>query len=121
MPSNKRSSGRQPLVENDTIDQTNGESPAEPAGGETRGGDQPAASKAADQPPPARASEPSAPPRGADSGGGPRNDAPPARQGESGAPAREEGRRGRGLNITDLKDKSIQQLTQIAKDLNVAG
>ena len=31
------------------------------------------------------------------------------------------GRRGRGLNITDLKDKSIQQLTQIAKDLNVAG
>jgi transcription termination factor Rho len=121
MPSNKRSSGRQPLVENDTIDQTNGESPAEPAGGETRGVDQPAASKAADQPPPARASEPSAPPRGADSGGGPRNDAPPARQGESGAPAREEGRRGRGLNITDLKDKSIQQLTQIAKDLNVAG
>ena len=30
-----------------------------------------------------------------------------------------EGRR--GLNITDLKDKSIQQLTQIAKDLSVAG
>ena len=27
----------------------------------------------------------------------------------------------RGLNITDLKDKSIQKLTQIAKDLNVAG
>ena len=33
----------------------------------------------------------------------------------------DEGRRGRGLNITDLKDKSIQELTQIAKDLNVAG
>src|SRR5918996_4054839 len=32
-----------------------------------------------------------------------------------------DGRRGQGLNITDLKDKSIQQLTQIAKDLNVAG
>jgi transcription termination factor Rho len=31
-----------------------------------------------------------------------------------------EGRR-QGLNITELKDKSIQQLTQIAKDLNVAG
>ena len=30
-------------------------------------------------------------------------------------------RRGPGLNITELKDKSIQQLTQIAKDLNVAG
>ena len=34
---------------------------------------------------------------------------------------RGDGRRGAGLNITDLKDKSIQQLTQIAKDLNVAG
>ncbi len=32
-----------------------------------------------------------------------------------------EGRRGQGLNITELKDKSIQQLTQIAKDLAVAG
>ena len=32
-----------------------------------------------------------------------------------------EGRRGQGLNITELKDKSIQQLTQIAKDLTVAG
>ena len=29
--------------------------------------------------------------------------------------------RGAGLNITELKDKSIQQLTQIAKDLTVAG
>jgi transcription termination factor Rho len=28
---------------------------------------------------------------------------------------------GSGLNITDLKDMSIQMLTQIAKDLNVAG
>jgi transcription termination factor Rho len=35
-------------------------------------------------------------------------------------PQRGDGGR-RGLNITDLKDKSIQQLTQIAKDLNVAG
>src|SRR4051794_19115321 len=33
----------------------------------------------------------------------------------------DDGRRERGLNINDLKDKSIQQLTQIAKDLNVAG
>jgi transcription termination factor Rho len=37
------------------------------------------------------------------------------------SPAPEDGRRGRGLNINDLKDKSIQQLTQIAKDLTVAG
>jgi transcription termination factor Rho len=33
----------------------------------------------------------------------------------------EEGRRGQGLSITELKDKGIQQLTQIAKDLTVAG
>src|SRR5262249_5972258 len=30
-------------------------------------------------------------------------------------------RRAEGLNITDLKDMSIQKLTQIAKDMNVAG
>jgi transcription termination factor Rho len=45
-------------------------------------------------------------------------------QGESqgmDAPAPPRGDNRRGLNITDLKDKSIQQLTQIAKDLNVAG
>ena len=30
-------------------------------------------------------------------------------------------RSGEGLNITELKDMSIQKLTQIAKDLNVAG
>jgi transcription termination factor Rho len=32
-----------------------------------------------------------------------------------------EKRRQEGLNITDLKDMSIQRLTQVAKDLNVAG
>jgi transcription termination factor Rho len=44
------------------------------------------------------------------------------RQGHDGQgrPQGGEGRR-QGLNITELKDKSIQQLTQIAKDLNVAG
>jgi transcription termination factor Rho len=45
-------------------------------------------------------------------------------QGESqgmDAPAPQRGDSRRGRNITDLKDKSIQQLTQIAKDLNVAG
>ncbi len=36
-------------------------------------------------------------------------------------PDRQEQRRGPGLNITELKDKSIQDLTQIAKDLAVAG
>ncbi len=33
----------------------------------------------------------------------------------------EDGRREKGLNITELKDMSIQKLTQIGKDLNVAG
>ena len=33
----------------------------------------------------------------------------------------EEPRRGKGLNITELKDMPIPKLTQVAKDLNVAG
>ena len=37
------------------------------------------------------------------------------------APVGEGGRKGDRLNINDLKDMSIQKLTQIAKDLNVAG
>ncbi len=35
--------------------------------------------------------------------------------------ARSQGRRGDGLNIGELKDMSIQSLTQVAKDLTVAG
>src|SRR5690349_23127702 len=35
--------------------------------------------------------------------------------------AQQQQQRARGLNITDLKDMSIQKLTQIAKDLNVGG
>ena len=50
----------------------------------------------------------------------PSQQASPPRPGGAGGGA-EEARRGRGLNINDLKDKSIQQLTQIAKDLNVVG
>src|SRR5262249_4359055 len=34
---------------------------------------------------------------------------------------REEGRREKGLNITELKDMPVPRLTQIAKDLNGAG
>jgi transcription termination factor Rho len=37
------------------------------------------------------------------------------------APAPRPGPPGQGLNITDLKDLSIQKLTQIAKDMNVTG
>src|ERR1700693_2727849 len=43
--------------------------------------------------------------------------APKAVAATTGAPRRGDG----GLNITDLKDMSIQKLTQIAKDMTVAG
>jgi transcription termination factor Rho len=49
---------------------------------------------------------------------------PPAEPAAAPAPApaqRREGGRPQGLNIAELKDMSIQKLTQIAKDLNVAG
>ena len=42
---------------------------------------------------------------------------PPQQQGQQGQGQR----RGEGLNIGELKDMSIQKLTQIAKELNVAG
>ena len=93
MPSNKRTA-RQPVVDNDAIEPINGESA-------------PAEEPVETAPPSGRAEAP-----------------PPARAGDAAAPranANEEARRARGLNITDLKDMSIQKLTQIAKDLTVAG
>src|ERR1051325_6458617 len=42
---------------------------------------------------------------------------PPAPQNQQG----QQSRRGEGLNIGELKEMSIQKLTQIAKELNVAG
>jgi transcription termination factor Rho len=53
--------------------------------------------------------------------GGQRQDAPRPEGQQRQQDQRQDQRRGQGLNITELKDKSIQQLTQIAKDLNVAG
>jgi transcription termination factor Rho len=89
---NKRTPGRQPADQVATADQPNGEqAPQETA-----------------------AAAPEAQPAG-QAQQAPPQPAPPQQRGG------EEGRRGRGLNINDLKDKSIQQLTQIAKDLNVAG
>jgi len=44
----------------------------------------------------------------------------PAQPGQPGQPGQPR-RPGEGLNITDLKDLSIQKLTQIAKDMTVAG
>ncbi len=65
------------------------------------------------------------PPRAADASprpeGGQRQEAPRPEGGQRPHDQRQEQRRGPGLNITELKDKSIQQLTQIAKDLTVAG
>ncbi len=45
---------------------------------------------------------------------------PPGAQAGSEAPPRQ-GKQAPALNINDLKDMSIQKLTQVAKDLNVAG
>jgi len=51
--------------------------------------------------------------------------APPPPQQQQGRPPQHgqqgQGRRGEGLNIGELKEMSIQKLTQIAKELNVAG
>src|SRR6266404_2586304 len=50
------------------------------------------------------------------------SDVPPASETTVEQPKAGQPRRpGEGLNITDLKDMSIQKLTQIAKELNVAG
>ncbi|MFH1690684.1 MAG: transcription termination factor Rho [Candidatus Eisenbacteria bacterium] len=46
---------------------------------------------------------------------------PETQSGGAAETAKSQGRRSDGLNIGELKDMSIQRLTQIAKDLNVAG
>jgi transcription termination factor Rho len=46
---------------------------------------------------------------------------PQAQQQQPQPQPQQQRRAGQGLNITDLKDMSIQKLTQIAKDLTVAG
>src|SRR4030095_12151424 len=83
----------------------------------------PQAAVATQAPPPP--GEPGAPPAPADGPGRPeggqRQDASRPEGQQRQQDQRQDQRRGQGLNITELKDKSIQQLTQIAKDLNVAG
>jgi transcription termination factor Rho len=91
MPTNKRTPGRSPADQTAALDTPNGQPNGEPV-------------QEAQQPQTPTQTQPQ-PSRPAGPGGG----------------QPEEGRRGRGLNINDLKDKSIQQLTQIAKDLTVAG
>jgi len=60
---------------------------------------------------------PPAPPQGPAQQAAPPQPAPPPQH----QPQQQQRRAGQGLNITDLKDMSIQKLTQIAKDLTVAG
>jgi transcription termination factor Rho len=105
-PTNKRSSGRQT---------------AEPAAARQSSADTivetPEAEAAPSQSPPQAAAP--APPEPTPPAPAPQ--APPAQQPPPQNQQRQDGRRGQGLNITELKDMSIQKLTQIAKDLNVAG
>jgi transcription termination factor Rho len=86
---------------------TEAAAPAETANPESSSAAQ--STPTADAPPPQGQAQPSAPPQPAP---------PPQQQPQQQQPQR---RAGQGLNITDLKDMSIQKLTQIAKDLTVAG
>jgi transcription termination factor Rho len=99
---NKRSSARQPAEP-----AARHESPSDAVVAPTPEREAPPAEAAPAAPPPVSGAPPQPPPPQ------PSQQAPPQ-------PPRQEARR-QGLNITDLKDKSIQQLTQIAKDLNVVG
>src|SRR6185295_1925040 len=102
-PTNKRSSGRQ-TAEQAAARQTSTDTVAET----------PEPEATPPQPPPQAAAAPApAPPAPPP--------APPPQQPPAQNQQRQDGRRGQGLNITELKDMSIQKLTQIAKDLNVAG
>src|SRR4051812_3669354 len=73
----------------------------------------------AEAPEPARPQPQAAPPQAAAQAPAP----PPAQQTGQGQPSQQnqQSRRGEGLNIGELKEMSIQKLTGIAKELNVAG
>jgi len=71
--------------------------------------------------PAASAPAASAPAASAPASSAPASSAAPAEAASGQAPAPAAPPRPTGLNISDLKDMSIQKLTQIAKDLNVAG
>jgi transcription termination factor Rho len=82
--------------------------PAEPTAAEKseKALEQPKAAATQEAPPPAQ-STPAPPP-------------PPSQPSQS-SQQQQQQQRQKGLNITDLKDMGIQKLTQVAKDLNVAG
>jgi len=102
-PTNKRSSGRQ-TAEQAAARQTSTDTVVET----------PEPEATPPQPPPQAAAAPATAPPAPPPAPTPQQPPPQNQQ-------RQEGRRGQGLNITELKDMSIQKLTQIAKDLNVAG
>src|SRR5919197_49444 len=104
MPNHKRNAGRQASADQAAVRESQNESTPNTA------------QAPAEAPPAPPAAQPRAEAREGGREGG-RESGQPRGEGGRGA----DGRRGQGLNITDLKDKSIQQLTQIAKDLNVAG
>jgi transcription termination factor Rho len=108
MPStNKRTSGRPPA------DQA---AAAEPQNGND------APQQSAAPPVPAEQSAPSPAPAASPQQNQPQQNQPqPPRGQHRRGGGGEDGRREKGLNITELKDMSIQKLTQIGKDLNVAG
>src|SRR6185436_19604054 len=74
----------------------------------------PEAPRAAQPQAPQAQAAPTPPPPVAAQGG---QGQPPAPQNQQG----QQSRRGEGLNIGEVKEMSIQKLTQIAKELNVAG
>src|SRR5262245_22622449 len=71
-----------------------------------------------DPPAPAETATPEPQPKAAATTQSPPAAPPPPQQASQPQPQQQQQR---GLNITDLKDMSIQKLTQIAKDLNVGG
>ena len=116
MPTNKRTSGRSPADHAAALETPNGQSNGERVQEPATQNSQPQNPQA--QSPQAQSSQPQSPQPQSPQ---PQNPQPAPRPAAQGSPGGEEGRRGRGLNITDLKDMSIQKLTQIAKDLTVAG
>jgi transcription termination factor Rho len=98
---------------------TEAANPAQPNAAQSTG-DAPSPSPAAQSP--VQAAPASASQGLASEGAQPQPPSPQASASQRPSPQQQQPQRPRpGLNITDLKDMSIQKLTQIAKDLNVGG
>jgi transcription termination factor Rho len=117
MPNHKRTSGRGAPVENGADQRPADDQPKEqqPDSQQGQGGQTPPPAQAPPQQQQQQQASPAAQPQQG-SQAQPQQGSPP-QQGGRQQRARVEG----SLNIAELKDMSIQKLTQIAKDLNVAG